>query len=47
MAAAAGLVVESVAGVSPGKYGDDAPRLEHPELLLVATPAVARESRER
>jgi SAM-dependent methyltransferase len=36
MAAAAGLVVESVSGVAPGKYGDDAPRLEHPELLLLA-----------
>lgn len=39
MAAAGGLVVESVAGVSPGKYGDDAPRLEHPELLLIAAKA--------
>jgi SAM-dependent methyltransferase len=39
MAGAAGLAVESVAGVSPGKYGDDAPRLEHPELLLVAAKA--------
>ena len=36
MAGAAGLVVESVSGVAPGKYGDDAPRLEHPELLLLA-----------
>jgi len=36
MAAAAGLVVDSVSGVAPGNYGDDPPRLEHPELLLVA-----------
>jgi SAM-dependent methyltransferase len=36
MAGAAGLVVESVSGVAPGKYGDDAPRVEHPELLLLA-----------
>jgi SAM-dependent methyltransferase len=39
MAGGAGLTVESVAGVSPGKYGADAPRLEHPELLLVAAKA--------
>jgi SAM-dependent methyltransferase len=36
MAAAAGLVVESVSGVFTGKFGDDAARLEHPELLLLA-----------
>jgi SAM-dependent methyltransferase len=36
MATAAGLVVDSVSGVSPGKYGVDAARLEHPELLLLA-----------
>ena len=39
MAAAAGLVVQSVSGVSPGKYGGDAPRLDHPELLLLAARA--------
>ena len=39
MAVAAGLGVESVSGVSPGKYGDDPPRLDHPELLLVAAKA--------
>ena len=39
MATAAGLVVESISGVTPGKYGDDPPRLEHPELLLVAARA--------
>jgi SAM-dependent methyltransferase len=36
MAADAELVVESVSGVAPGKYGDDPPRLVHPELLLLA-----------
>src|SRR4029079_12064094 len=39
MDTADGLVVESVSGVTPGKYGDDAPSLEHPELLLVAARA--------
>jgi SAM-dependent methyltransferase len=37
MAAAAGLVVDSVSGVAPGRYGDDPPRVDHPEILLVAT----------
>ena len=49
MAAAGGLVVESVSGVAPGKYGDDAPRLEHPELLLIGAHglrAVARRGRQ-
>jgi SAM-dependent methyltransferase len=36
MAGAAGLVVESVSGVAPGKYGAEKPALEHPELLLLA-----------
>ena len=36
MAAATGLVVESVSGVAPGRYGADRPGLEHPELLLLA-----------
>jgi SAM-dependent methyltransferase len=36
MATAAGLVVESVSGVAPGKYGARKPTLEHPELLLLA-----------
>jgi SAM-dependent methyltransferase len=39
LATAAGLVVESVAGVAPGRYGDERPALEHPELLLLATRA--------
>lgn len=39
LAAAAGLRVESVAGVAPGRYGDDPPALEHPELLLLAARA--------
>lgn len=38
MATAAGLVVETLSGVAPGKYGDDPPQIEHPELLLIATP---------
>jgi SAM-dependent methyltransferase len=37
MALAAGLVVDGLAGVAPGRYGDDRPTLEHPEILLVAT----------
>ena len=37
MAAGAGLAVESVSGVAPGKYGAESPALEHPELLLLAT----------
>jgi SAM-dependent methyltransferase len=37
LASAAGLAVDSVAGVAPGKYGDDLPAIEHPELLLLAT----------
>jgi len=36
LAAAAGLDVESVSGVAPGKYRVGRPRLEHPELLLLA-----------
>jgi SAM-dependent methyltransferase len=39
LATAAGLVVDSVAGVAPGRYGDDPPALEHPELFLIATRA--------
>ena len=46
LAAAGGLVVESVCGVAPGKYGDDPPRLDHPELLLLATRATARGQKE-
>ncbi|MDQ1533025.1 MAG: hypothetical protein QOF28_786 [Actinomycetota bacterium] len=45
MATAAGLVVEAVSGVAPGKYGDDAPRLEHPELLLLAARHGEKEAR--
>jgi hypothetical protein len=37
MATAAGLTVDSVSGVAPGRYGDDRPGLEHPEILLLAT----------
>jgi SAM-dependent methyltransferase len=36
MATAAGFTVESVSGVAPGRYGDDRPGLEHPEILLLA-----------
>lgn len=36
MATAAGFVVESICGVAPGRYGNDGPTLEHPEILLVA-----------
>jgi SAM-dependent methyltransferase len=36
MATAAGFTVESVSGVAPGRYGDDHPDLEHPEILLLA-----------
>ncbi len=36
LAAASGLVVDSVHGVAPGGYGTQAPSLEHPELLLLA-----------
>src|SRR5262245_56772181 len=36
LARAAGLEVDAVAGVAPGRYGTDAPTLEHPELLLLA-----------
>jgi len=36
LAAGAGLAVDRVAGVAPGKYGADAPTLSHPELLLIA-----------
>jgi ubiquinone/menaquinone biosynthesis C-methylase UbiE len=36
LAGGAGLEVESVSGVAPGRYGTDAPRVEDPELLLVA-----------
>jgi SAM-dependent methyltransferase len=39
LATAAGLVVDSIAGVAPGRYGDDQPALEDPELLLLATRA--------
>ena len=35
LAAGAGLVVDTVAGVAPGRYGRRAPMLEHPELLLL------------
>jgi SAM-dependent methyltransferase len=37
MAQAAGLDVDGLSGVAPGRYGDDRPTLEHPEILLVAT----------
>jgi SAM-dependent methyltransferase len=36
MAAGAGLWVEQLSGVAPGRYGTDRPTLEHPEILLVA-----------
>ena len=36
LAAGAGLAVDRVAGVAPGKYGADTPTLSHPELLLIA-----------
>jgi SAM-dependent methyltransferase len=36
LADGAGLVVDAVAGVAPGRYGVDPPTLEHPELLLLA-----------
>jgi SAM-dependent methyltransferase len=37
LAAAAGLVVDAVSGVAPGRYADGEPGIEHPELLLLAT----------
>jgi SAM-dependent methyltransferase len=37
MARAAGLDVDGLSGVAPGRYGDERPTLEHPEILLVAT----------
>jgi SAM-dependent methyltransferase len=37
LATAAGLEVDAVSGVAPGKYGDDPPAVEHPELLLLAS----------
>jgi SAM-dependent methyltransferase len=37
MAVAAGLTVDGLAGVAPGRYGDERPTLEHPEILLVAS----------
>ena len=37
MAVGAGLFVDHISGVAPGRYGDDRPTLEHPEILLVAT----------
>jgi SAM-dependent methyltransferase len=36
LARAAGLTVESVSGVAPGRYRADPPEIEHPELLLLA-----------
>ncbi len=36
LAAAAGLTVEEVSGVAPGRYGASAPTIDDPELLLVA-----------
>jgi SAM-dependent methyltransferase len=36
LAHASGLDVESIAGVAPGRYGAEAPTVEHPELLLLA-----------
>ncbi|HEX4491034.1 MAG TPA: class I SAM-dependent methyltransferase [Acidimicrobiia bacterium] len=37
MATAAGLTVDHVSGVAPGRYGDNPPTLEDPEILLVAS----------
>jgi SAM-dependent methyltransferase len=42
MAAAAGLTVERISGVAPGKYGDESPTLQHPELLLLASRGTAK-----
>lgn len=39
MAAAHGFVVDRVAGVEPGAYGDGPPTIELPEFLLLATVA--------
>jgi SAM-dependent methyltransferase len=36
LARASGLEVQSIAGVAPGRYGAEAPTVEHPELLLLA-----------
>ena len=36
---AAGLRVDSISGVEPGAYGTDAPTLNHPEVLVLATRA--------
>ena len=37
MATAAGLTVDAISGVAPGRYDTAKPTLEHPELLLLAT----------
>ncbi len=42
LARGAGLDATSVAGVAPGRYGSDAPTIEHPELLLVASRPTSR-----
>jgi hypothetical protein len=36
LAASAGLVVDAVHGVTPGRYRAAPPSLDHPELLLLA-----------
>ena len=44
LAASAGLVVDAVHGVAPGRYGAQAPSLDHPELLLLARRPILSES---
>lgn len=37
LCAAAGLRVDALRGVEPGRYGDEPPTVAHPELLVLAT----------
>ena len=47
LAASAGLGVDAVHGVAPGRYGTQRPRLDHPELLLLARrPTFAKRPRD-
>jgi SAM-dependent methyltransferase len=45
LAASAGLQVDALYGVTPGRYRAEPPSLEHPELLLLARRPVVSERR--